>query len=406
VTSPSILSIETLPAPLAPEKPKQVIRCSNLERLDLCPGSLEACKDLESKSSEASEAGTRGHDWLAGNKAIVLPDGDLELAQRFDEAEQEMARSFFGEDVPEAEHEVALTVDFGKFILSGHIDRLRRAMMALLTDWKFGFLPVIESALNPQGMGYSYLVFRCFGIEDIRVCFRTRHDPGTMESASYGFADLIAARKRIVEIVERAMAPNAPRVPSEAACRYCQARGTERCPETQKAVEWWGDLDIGIVGTKKEAREKYMQSILASATPEQRARALGWYKIARPTLETFYNTLKDEAERKPGFVPGWEIQKHSGDRIITNPFEALKALVAGGVMTEKELWGFVEIPLAKIEKAYTAAQKKADPKFTEKKAKERIAEVLGVLIQSDGEKQSLVRSKDAPGTIDAEKKEK
>ena len=240
---------------------------SNLQRRFLCNGSARAesrFMDAVAKGiahiveSEVADEGTLLHrldahpelprDELSGNQKRAL-ERNAELRQKFMEAN----RSTYG--IREDEPCVVFKDDIEYWLCAadglpysdpvthegfpGHPDLVYyypRLKLAIIFDSKFGRIPVTHAAVNFQLKSYFVMVAENFECERVIVAVTQPwvKAPNDFHAAEYTAADLEPCRAEIIGILESCIAPDAKRVPSDDACKYCKAAGSEFCPEYLK----------------------------------------------------------------------------------------------------------------------------------------------------------------------------
>lgn len=160
---------------------KPTIRCSELDRRLLCPGSgtLEPLVSKPPTGQEASD-GTQIHDEIAttllavaaasmkGSTADdVLFLGDSKLNFNLKWIVDYCVREVHDRVPPDWSllTEEAYAYEFERFILSGHIDCLALSpdgTEAIGFDWKTGYIPVDAAEYNEQVLGYICLIRRAY----------------------------------------------------------------------------------------------------------------------------------------------------------------------------------------------------------------------------------------------------
>lgn len=229
---------------------------SNMQRLKDCPGSWAAQEGLADEPSFDSERGTRVHAALAKqdeNRRIDESQCDdaeeIEIAERLAKKEAllverwaigleglaDMEFSHMPSVSGQAENvfrecRMWLEQD-GVKRFSGQADAIFLAgTHTLIIDYKTGWGEVEESPSNLQLRALAVLAYATWGACTITVAIITPN--GDPQMCRYTAADLERSEKEILAIIAAAEAPDAPRIPSEDACRYCRAKGTAHCPES------------------------------------------------------------------------------------------------------------------------------------------------------------------------------
>jgi len=117
-------------------------------------------------------------------------------------------------------------------------------------DWKMGWASDrAEAFQHRQGMGYAVCAADVFEKERVEfhlVCPNHPERESRHTIAEYCKRELQQARAAISAIHDRAHSENAKRKPSIVACQYCDARGTEYCPESMALVKQTAALTIDV----------------------------------------------------------------------------------------------------------------------------------------------------------------
>lgn len=166
---------------------KPIIRCSSLDQLFECPGSFSLQQLVKSREGAESHEGSYLH-WViaarligelgawppegglpppavpAGYKAPTRSDWIADFC--FDLVAREIIADW------SLEVEPPLAFEFGRFILSGHLDALAVAHDGTASagyDWKTGYHAVDPAASNNQCLGYIVLQKRAYpGLKSAR----------------------------------------------------------------------------------------------------------------------------------------------------------------------------------------------------------------------------------------------
>lgn len=218
-------------------------RCSALPRLSLCPGSRSACKGLKGSDTAASLGGVRTHKAIEEYylkkefSAAGLGEREEKIARWFIEKADAEITKHGGcvKVVPELQMRSMLSPDVR---LTGQADLvvLCNDGVWLLFDWKCGYLEVEEAAANVQLSGYAVLlsqtVFRHEPSGPIHALLFSSGNERALTGTVYEDATIEKARSNVLSLIVNSNDPEAQRCPSDEACRYCLAHGTDRCPES------------------------------------------------------------------------------------------------------------------------------------------------------------------------------
>ena len=191
------------------------------------------------------------------------------------------------------EKEVYVYDFWGTKRVEGHPDEVIVAehsvhgWIALVTDVKTGFLEVDSAECNDQLRAYAIGVPELAGVEVKRVYGKIIQRFFKHNTVEYDAESLRDARVDVLGVVHETERPDAKRVPSEAACRYCKALGTSRCPETSQIV------DAVVVAP------------VAELSGELIARRLDLFAVAEKLIEKEKDLYKAMLEKKPDSIPGY-----------------------------------------------------------------------------------------------------
>lgn len=250
------------------------LRASSANRIALCPGSARASWGIASMDSPASLRGTRIHAWLAwqasgeyDTEPVLLPDEKADA-----EAMWAVASPIMGDRTVSIERRLS------RLGWSGQPDLVVLGVDPVVVDYKSGWGEVDQAPDNAQMRVYAVLAaidYYCAHIEAVIVTPRGLHS-----RVEYKAEDLLAAHAEICAVRDAALRPNAPRIPSPDACKWCPAFGKTSCPETCQAIE--------RAGTTMPAVS------LESLLPEQIGAAAQAWVIIRKRGEQ----LEDEVRRR------------------------------------------------------------------------------------------------------------
>ena len=284
---------------------------SGIERIMLCPGSWNLEKTCpEPSASDDAASGTKIHTALAG-ETVALNDDERETFEMCKSIEKQIVEKL-GFDSPEAyiQSEMRLwnrvTI---KQMFSGKFDRSYSIEPRyLIIDFKTGRNIVTAAEKNYQMRALAVLarnnIFVKTSLKPLQV-FVAIIQPWCSPQftiAEYSLADVLTADNEITSGLERAMAPDAPRIPSTEACRYCKALAI--CPEAQKEAE--------LAVTRLESRQ------LSQYTPDERGLMLDWIVQAESVLERKKAELRGMIESDPESVTGWKLQPGNEVREIVH----------------------------------------------------------------------------------------
>jgi len=300
---------------------------SYLEAMSLCPGRWLAQQNLPEQPTDDSKSGDLVHAALAGDtEAREKMDSDqTRTFERLEFRYANLLQQFdFGENSRRLIEERLWSngQEFNGHSFSGKIDRGELyGIRGLVADFKTGHLEVTPSPSNLQLRAQAVLLWENFGVERVFAAIIPAWQP-MPTPVEYDFGDLIEAKREILGIIERAMQPDAPRIPSEKACRYCKAKS--RCPEFLASGE---NAYVTVADTA-------IRPGLELVSAERLSVALGAIGPAKKYIET----LEAEAKRRIASgetIPGWTLkQGEPREKIVALPLVHARA-EALGITTEQ-----------------------------------------------------------------------
>lgn len=150
------------------------IRCSELDRVLSCPGSLTLCNIVAPRKGDEGTEGTALHQMAHSRMQKELgasgdPGKEVECKSvEFSKWISDYYVRFVTDTFPKDWAlliETALAYEFEGFILSGHIDALAISpdgTEAIMADLKTGYDPVDPADINEQVFGYACLLLRAY----------------------------------------------------------------------------------------------------------------------------------------------------------------------------------------------------------------------------------------------------
>ena len=305
---------------------------SALKQYSLCAGSWQMQRGLPDQESQYAKLGTDVHWVLAGGKGDLTDEG-VELVRLCSLAYEELALSIIGTLPVTTKMEERIWVD-GEW--SGSIDRidLIGESDALVTDYKTGRGAVDPAESNLQMRAYAVLAKHRFPhLENVIVAVIAPRAGGTT-IARYDSEALALAKAEIKGIIASVYAKDAPRVPSNEACKWCRAKAI--CPE--------------VKATSMEMATKTPLEVPALAD-DQILEVLN----NRGAVKGFIEAVELEAERrlKSGVtLSGYTLKDGRTTRKIENAEAAFAALDIDTTL----FMGAVSVSVPKLEKAFSEAK--------------------------------------------------
>ena len=346
---------------------------SSMGRYALCPGSWAAEQGIPDQTSDDATTGNRIHAWLAGETMTVpLTSDEVDLALRCREQEETLLNTVLPyRDEIIRERRYWMGQDWsGKPDLVA-IDSL--SAEGVVIDYKTGRGEVTSADGNLQLRALAVLVGIHHGLTKVTVAI-VQPMAGAPTLCEYSFGDLIVARAEIGRIVDRINAPNAPRIPSRDACKYCKAK--PYCVEAREASV---ALPVAAMpeGTTADA-------IAATLTSQTLAEFLERAEFATRVIDA----CKAEAKRRlesGDVVPGWKLKPGAERETITDATTVFNRTAALGVNSEAFM-GCVSIAKGKLKDAVKSA--------TQEKGKAldaRLESILAGCTEKNATAPSLVR---------------
>jgi hypothetical protein len=200
----------------------------------------------ELPKEDFTTSGHRIHEWLANHNVGLVPmvqlnDEELSMAERCEAEAQRLVQALLVEIGPiERFDEVELYV----VNVPGHADRVYKAGdTGLVIDFKTGRNRVETAETNLQLAHYAVGAAYGFDVNKVYVAVIQPYC-GEPLVAHYRKDDLVNAEYEIARVMEEARKPDAPRIPSLEACRYCKANGTLRCPESTTQLQTFQNTSL------------------------------------------------------------------------------------------------------------------------------------------------------------------
>lgn len=306
---------------------------SYLPQRKLCPGSHHAEDGLPEDRSDEADEGRMLHE-LSANPSLDrshCTDEQLRALDRCAWLESyvlghvETGAGLEGKPCVEG-HEKKLAMHRGlRTVLGGTCDRWRYypdAKALVIMDKKFGRIAVEDAANNLQLRAYAVM-----GAEEwesvhvfVAILQPRVYAEGPPPIAIYGTADLAAAREEIHTILAT-LTPDAPRIPSEEACKYCKAATIpDRCPEHTAALT----TAIPLVHLPAvQLTEDQMETCL---------------RVIGLLTDKWVDEIKAEARRRivDERLTGYVLKENAARRSITDPVKAIHLLRDAG-FTDAEI---------------------------------------------------------------------
>lgn len=360
---------------------------SNCKRWWACPGSVQACKDIENKGTPYANEGSAAHAlaeyclrnscdaeaqldcWIGMDGTLYMSDENVAEKDKgltvfyIDEDMVEAVQvylDFFKETVEEGdEYEIEQRISLDTF----HPDLFGTADLVVykpstktlvVADYKHGRGVPVEVKENVQGLYYaagSAHRLHNRGIAKVEVVIiqpRCAHKDGAVRRWSTTPIDLMEWVVDLVEAAKRTEDPNAPRHAGDH-CKFCPAAGT--CPEyagaaiEAAAADFASDGSVVLTPPQKYSPEKL------AATSKNLDLIQSWCQAVKKFAH-------DEA-LAGRVLPGFKLVYTRANRRFKDP-DAAKArfeideLDPSEFMTEPKLLSVAQVEKAIGKKAFAA----------------------------------------------------
>ena len=259
-------------------------------------------------------------------------------------------------------------------LFSGAIDRIDffGEEVAVVTDYKTGRTSQSKAAENQQLKAYSVLVKKAFPkLKTILVAIIQPLAGGTT-IAEYNEVELAAAEKEIVGIVTTSLEPNAPRIPSPDACKWCSARSV--CPDAYgqaqaatTTLQVASSVSVSTLSNEElaslDAKAEIVENFIDEIRKELKARLIGGAQIA-----------------------GLSLGKGRITRNVTDTNAAIVAL--SGILEQSDVLACSKLSVSSLEKALAKAKG-----IKQKDAKQALDDALGWIIETKESEPSIQRDR-------------
>lgn len=352
-----------------------MIRASNISRYRNCSGAPAAESGIPEREAKAwTTEGTLIHAALESSDAFkALPDHLIDTAEWMEQSRQYLVDKVFpdqeGYERLEIIRERQFFIEFeGERIISGHPDFIQIGTIfgrrvALILDFKAGFLEVPASEANDQLRAYSVAVWQDsdLKIDEVYASIIPRFGVAKV-SVHYSPQDLPQALLDLVDVYHASLESKAIRTPSVGACRYCRARSTSNCPET----------------LYPDRRLKEMPSLIA-LSPTQKGELLDLCEIVAGNVKALKERLYDELKEDSAAVEGWGLVP--GNIVGTIPNVDACYQVVSDMMTLEEFQSCLKVgqkPLKDAIKDYLGSKEGVKGKAAAQRIKDILAPVTSL----------------------------
>lgn len=387
---------------------------SSLQRIALCPGSLNAAEGYRGTETEESKSGQRVHKALAtmvnlehlkaGKVGKILTaemlsmlksDREVIVATWFAGIVQKVVNDSGG--VIEVVREKKLALKLSPDVeIEGTPDLMLKTADNTIRvfEYKTGQGEQATSDINLQEQAYIAMVWGCLkpGTKPVDVVghlLAAGNEAGERHTFSKYKPKLIyGLTEKIKSICLAAMQPGAKRVPSFDACRYCPAKATKDCPETLDAVMKFAD---------KAGEVEQAQAIFNQLEPDRRGKAIEKCKLVVAVAEAILDAAKVMLEQDPASIPGWCLSEGRKRREIKDAGICFKILADKIGLAPTAFVEAVNVSISKLEKVVHTwqackAERAGEKPPTKKAVKELLDSILVEVIESKIGSGSLKKS--------------
>lgn len=426
LTETSIMVAQPAPV-LPPAKKHHKYGPSRLGYLDECAGFTS-----RSGTNAAAEEGTALHEHMetllkiarreniSACEALNTKSGSWD----FTDEEREYLRFcckrcdiYFAKKPTQVLTEISVTVTGpdGKEMNHGTLDvAFIWPTIAIVVDFKFGWVPVKQASKNLQGMNYALGIFQKFpqlnavGVEfdqpKLNWFSTTSYQRIQMADMFQRCSDVIANAEFVQDHPDQAQ----PLIKPGNYCAYCLLSGSCSVLINRRALAAARFNDLPVPSSFKG---------LQISTPQDMALARYWVDLIESGVQEIKQRAAEIAEANGGEIsctlPNGEVityamAEKNAARTLGSPIEISEALRE--FLTVEEVLGAAELALGKLEviatNALVEATKQRGEKITKKAAWSQVVSTLeanALLTRVEGKIRYLKRKKAAPKEIESEK---
>jgi len=348
-------------------------RSSSLPRLALCPGSALAEKGIENISGEPAKSGTRVHNALEElitienmvslselrkNAQIIaeirnLSDRETFITRWFAEKVYFTAESHGGvlEVFKEREMRIEFPQDDTAATMHPDLGVKFRDQEFHVFEYKTGFCAQDLSDDHIQMQAYCVGFAQDFELDTVtgHVLAAGNDYDEIHTHTTFHREHLDYIRNRVRLICLAAYDEDSERTPTHfvSGCRYCRARGTDRCPES-----------AGVYATTLHELSTDLSEIdvmVSSLSTEQKGQVLSKWIIAKSIGDRYEKIMKaqikearDAGTESP--VAGWTMTDDRMQRTLSDPATVIGLLTSQSALTRDQIIETATLSLPKIEK--------------------------------------------------------
>jgi hypothetical protein len=249
---------------------------------------------------------------MAG-EAVTLTGDEQELVERVSAARDKLVQEWLGNrrlvDVF-MEQRLWIQDPDSNCLHSGQPDYVAIAtdgsnLSCLVADWKFGRIAVDDPADNAQLRDLAVLADARHKFELASVTVQIIQPfAGKFTPTLYDRDALDRAADELMVRIQESNAPGAPRVASEAACKYCRAKS--RCPEFSAFVGQALPAPLTVERAKEVIEQA--ETMLPAITDTKLGSVLDTLSLCERWIAMLRSEAKLRLKERPGSIPGWELK--------------------------------------------------------------------------------------------------
>ena len=351
----------------------------------LCAGRHLAQRGLPDIKSEDAETGTKIHAALAKQDPAGLTLEETETYDACNEIEARLLIKYFGPEVanlkPNPVRERRFWIKWADGLMhSGQIDSAhRKGVKALIVEYKTlqGNQP---SAPSNQQLRDQVCLFdwNTPMLQEVATAVIQPLVTWDAELCVYTREHILRAREEMYARVNASNQPDAKRVPGEALCKYCRAKGT--CKEYQLFAGRMVIVDDQMVAALNE-------NPVAMWSPQMRAMFLDRLPVAQKWLEECKDELKKLLKEHPDAIPGWGFAPGKNRTKYLNP-QAIFDVFATKGGTIEQFMACLNVGNTKFKEAVAEVTK-----LKGKKLDDEIKAIVGENVEVAQDEPSLKKNK-------------
>ena len=288
---------------------------SQIPRLALCPGSWHLSQLVPATSTVYSESGDRVHAAWSGERED-LTESERETLEGMIKQERAFVKQYFGDAMichVGREQRLWYVRGNGQKVFSGRLDVFYRfndlTWSSAVIDGKSLWGDTPPPAVNLQLRAQAVLMWHVYHSRRVMVGICQPNKSGFISPAEYNEEYLRASEKEILHIIERAMAPDAPVIPSPDACKHCPAKLICRVAHHDGV----GKLEATALANS------LISSNIADCTDERLDRLGQAWEIAQIIGKEIDAEIRRRYESDPSRMPNYTLEPSGHQSEIARP---------------------------------------------------------------------------------------